>query len=181
MSLPLSGGVRMPGDEGCGGGGDSTEAARRWSGTQLGVGVLGRHRRCSIELAQHGILRLLAESPPKNGVAKAPWIRLGNKRTTVLHECWVRALPPPRGRCPAPRSAPTNVERVFNRLRTFPRKLRPSRESPSPTSMRCTYCFRSMGQGSYRHWRRRGQDRKAAGWTDPNASHGGRLRQASRC
>ena len=79
----------MPGE----GGGDSGEGARRWSGTQLGVGVLGRHRRCSIELAQHGILRLLAESPPKNGGAKAPWIRLGNKRTTVLHECWVRAPP----------------------------------------------------------------------------------------
>ena len=71
-------------------GGGSAEAKNRWSGTQLGVGVLGRHRRCSIELAPHGILRLLAEnSHLKNGSVKAPWIRLGNKRTTVLHECWV--------------------------------------------------------------------------------------------
>ena len=32
----------------------------RWSGTQLAVGVLGRHRRCCVELdTRAGILRLL--------------------------------------------------------------------------------------------------------------------------
>ena len=75
----------------------------RWSGTQLAVGVLGRHRRCCVELdTRAGILRLLAENaaatpkgvaPGAKGVGAKPWIRLGNRRTTtVLHECWVEDM-----------------------------------------------------------------------------------------
>jgi hypothetical protein len=61
----------------------------RWKGTQLGVGVLGRHRRCCIELAAGGVLRLLAENTQQNDGQKTSWIRLSNRRTTVLYDCWV--------------------------------------------------------------------------------------------
>jgi hypothetical protein len=61
----------------------------RWKGTQLGVGVLGRHRRCCIELAAGGVLRLLAENTQQDDGQKTSWIRLSNRRTTVLYDCWV--------------------------------------------------------------------------------------------
>ena len=66
------------------------DAPSRWTGTQLGVGVLGRHRRCCIELAAGGVLRLLAENAQQKDGHKTSWIRLSNRRTTVLYDCWVR-------------------------------------------------------------------------------------------
>ena len=65
---------------------------KRWNGTQLGVGVLGRHRRCCIELAKGGILRLLenAGTHPEDegGGKRISWTGLG-RSCKVLYDCWV--------------------------------------------------------------------------------------------
>jgi len=71
--------------------------ARLLTCVYVGVGVLGRHRRCCIELSKCGVLRLLAENAPsKDGGSKTPWTRLGNKNKNAavcLYECWVSSRP----------------------------------------------------------------------------------------
>jgi hypothetical protein len=71
---------------------------KRWNGTQLGVGVLGRHRRCCIELAKGGILRLLENAgtnslEDEGGGKRISWTGLG-RRSTVLYDCWVSSPEP---------------------------------------------------------------------------------------
>ncbi|EKX49733.1 hypothetical protein GUITHDRAFT_135895 [Guillardia theta CCMP2712] len=68
-------------------------ARRRWSGKQLAVGILGRHRACIIELTSSGVLRVLAvqsmnpQSPKEKFVVDEAACR-----TTVEAECWVEDL-----------------------------------------------------------------------------------------
>ena len=68
-------------------------ARRRWSGKQLAVGILGRHRACIIELTSSGVLRVLVvqsmdpQSPKEKFVVDEAACR-----TTVEAECWVEDL-----------------------------------------------------------------------------------------